>query len=470
MTVRTRFAPSPTGFLHIGGARTALFNWLYAKKHDGEYILRIEDTDRARSTAEFTQDILNSLSWLGLQPDIEPIFQSKRTDKYQQAIQQLLKQGDAYYCYCSKDRLINLREQQMQNKLKPRYDGHCRNLNNPPASNYEHKPVIRFKNPLDGSVIIDDEVQGRIEVQNSELDDLVLARSDGSATYHLCVVVDDSDLDITNIIRGDDHLNNTFRQANIFKALNKQTPKYAHIPLIHGKDGKRLSKRHGAVSVTQYKEEGILPESLLNYLVRLGWSHGDQELFTIKQMTELFNIRSIQKSAATFDYEKLLWVNQQHMKNIEGSSLRQTLQKYFKSQGINLDNGPDVAAIYDLHKDRYKTLKEICDASDFFYKDIYGYETAAIKKNFTVDSLNILEKLKHKFQILNNWSANEINQAVKSVANDLNLKFGNVAPPLRLAVTGRTKSPSIDITLELLGLNKSLNRIDKAIEYISTSV
>ncbi len=476
MTTRTRFAPSPTGFLHIGGARTALFNWLYAKKQNGEYILRIEDTDRARSSQEFTQDILKSLAWLGINSDVEPIYQSRRTKRYEQAIQQLLEQGDAYYCYCSKERLEKLREQQIKSKQKPRYDGFCRDLKNKP--NTSNKPVIRFKNPLDGLVIIEDQVRGHVEIQNSELDDLILARSDGSPTYHLCVVADDLDLKITHVIRGDDHLNNTPRQINIFNALNKQPPVYAHIPLIHGKDGKRLSKRHGAVSVTQYRKEGILPQALLNYLLRLGWSYGDQELFTVKQMIELFDVGSIQKSAATFDYEKLLWVNHQHMKNISGSELRPVLDKYITSvqsdftfkYDINVLVNRDLTVIYDILKDRSKTLKEFIDESAFLHSDINSYEEKAVKKYFTSDGINILRLIKSKLNTLDKWDAENIQQCIKSVVQELNLKFGEVAPVLRLAVTGKSKSPSIDVTLELLGSVKTLERIDKAIEYIDASV
>lgn len=464
MTTRTRFAPSPTGFLHIGGARTALFNWLYAKNTHGEFILRIEDTDLIRSKKEFTQDIFSSLTWLGLNSDIEPVFQSQRTGRYHQVIQQLLDQGDAYYCYCSKQRLDNLRQQQMKNKQKPRYDGNCRDLNK--SLNTSENPVVRFKNPLDGSVVIQDQVRGKVEIQNTELDDLILARSDGSPTYHLCVVIDDLDYEITHVIRGDDHLNNTPRQVNIFKALNKKSPTYAHIPLIHGKDGKRLSKRHGAVSVNLYKEEGILPESLLNYLVRLGWSHGDQELFTIKEMIELFDANSIQKSAATFDADKLFWVNQQIMKSLEGSSMRPVLSEYFASNNIQIDSTPDIAAVYDVQKDRCKTLKELSKASSFFYSEIEHYEESALGKYFTKDNITILKDLKTKLQVLEIWSAETVHHAVNSVADDLNLKFGKVAPLLRLAVTGQAKSPSIDVTLELLGSEKSLHRIDKAIEYI----
>jgi len=468
MNIRTRFAPSPTGYLHIGGARTALFNWLYAKKHQGEFLLRIEDTDQKRSTDEFTQDILKSLSWLGIDSDIEPIYQSKRSARYQEIIQQLLDEKNAYHCYCTKERIEALREEQMKKKQKPRYDGFCRDLAHPPSAKIN--PVVRFKNPLEGEVVIEDQIRGKVVINNSELDDLVLARSDGSATYHLCVIVDDIDLAITHAIRGDDHLNNTPRQINIIRALKQKAPTYAHIPLIHGKDGKRLSKRHGAVSTNQYRSEGILPDALLNYLVRLGWSHGDQEIFSIQEMIKLFDLESVHKSAATFDNEKLLWVNQQHMKKTAGSSIEAMLGSYFKSKELHPDNNPTVATLYDVQKERCKTLQEICDTSRYFYNDIDTYDEKTAKKNFTQDSVKVLRALKVKLTDLDSWSAECIHMVIKAVADDLDLKLGKVAPALRLAVTGQGVSPPIDVTLELLGSDKSLYRIDQAIDYVVGSV
>jgi len=468
MKVRTRFAPSPTGYLHIGGARTALFNWLYARKHQGEYVLRIEDTDKERSKSEFTKDILSSLSWLEINSDIEPIYQSERIKKYQQVIQKLLDEGNAYHCFCSKERLGSMREAQIKNKQKPRYDGTCRDLKRTP--NLSSSAVVRFKNPQEGNVQIIDQVRGEVNVQNSELDDLILARSDGSPTYHLTVVADDMDMSITHIIRGDDHLNNTFRQHNIFLALSKEPPTYAHIPLIHGADGKRLSKRHGAVSVNQYREEGFLPEGLLNYLVRLGWSHGDQEIFDIQQMIESFDLNSIQQSAATFDIDKLLWVNQQHMKNTSGIDLSETLNEYFTAHNFIFDGQPDLCSLYDAMKDRCKTLNEICNASEFLYQDIKNYDAKAIEKNFTQDKVEVLSSLKTRFSNVKVWTVENIHAEIKSTADDMNLKLGNVAPPLRLAVTGGANSPSIDLTLELLGAEKTSQRIDRAIEYIASTV
>ena len=467
MKVRTRFAPSPTGFLHIGGARTALFNWLYAKKHGGEYILRIEDTDKERSKDEYTQDILDSLSFLGINSDIRPIYQSRRNDIYQQAIQKLLDEGKAYRCYCTKERLDTLREEQIKNKQKPRYDGTCRDLKQPPNSTAPS--VIRLKNPQDGEVTIHDQVRGNVTVQNSELDDLILARSDGSPTYHLTVVVDDIDLEISHVIRGDDHLNNTFRQYNIFSALGYATPTYAHIPLIHGTDGKRLSKRHGAVSVKQYQEQGFLPQGLLNYLVRLGWSHGDQEIFSLDQMIEYFELEHVQQSAATFDMDKLLWTNQQHMKNIAGKDISNILANNFHKLGIDIDGSPDLAHLFDALKDRSKTLNELCKASEFLYKNIGEYDPKSKQKHFTHESVETLKVLKANLETLQCWQTDNIHTEIKQTAEKLNLKMGQVAPPLRLAVTGGADSPSINVTLELLGQKKTLMRINQAIEYITST-
>ena len=467
MKIRTRFAPSPTGFLHIGSARTALFNWLYAKKHDGEYVLRIEDTDKERSKSEFTQDLLESLAWLGIHSDIEPVYQSKRSEIYKEAIQKLFDEGKAYYCYCSKERLDTLRETQLKNKQKPRYDGKCRDLKQTPGLN--DKPVVRLKTPQQGNTTINDEVRGEVTVQNSELDDLILARSDGSPTYHLTVVVDDIDLAITHVIRGDDHLNNTFRQQNIFTALNQQAPVYAHIPLIHGTDGKRLSKRHGAVSVNEYRRQGILSVGLLNYLARLGWSYGDQEIFSIDEMIKYFDLSNIQPSAATFDMDKLLWVNHQHIKSLSGKDIRNTISEYFDDLDIKVDGQPEVAELYDALKERSKTLQEVCSASEFLYKNITEYDPKTAQKFFNPESIKILELLKTKLMDIRDWCAENIHAEIKSTADKLDLKMGKVAPPLRLAVTGGANSPSIDITLELLGKEKTLARVDQAIEYILTS-
>lgn len=479
MKIRTRFAPSPTGYLHVGGARTALFNWLYARRHRGEFLLRIEDTDQVRSEQRFTRDILEGLSWLGIEADSEPIYQSARIERYKQVIRQLIEDGKAYYCYCSRERLDTLREEQTRRRQKPRYDGHCRNLTRAPTKDV--KPVVRFKNPLSGSVDIEDRVQGTVSVQNSELDDLVLARSDGTPTYHLCVVVDDIDAAITHIIRGDDHLNNAFRQINIFNALGEKAPVFAHVPLIHGKDGKRLSKRDAASTagsgpqsaVRQYREDGYLPQALLNYLVRLGWSHGDREIFSVDEMVESFDLDAVHSSAATFDTEKFTWLNHQHIKGSTAGDIGPVLKGYFREhcQDICLDDGPDIAALFEVQKERCRTLRELCGASAFFYSEVDGYDEMAVEKFFMGEAVSILKALQSELKrVEDNWSVAEIHAAIQHIVDDTGLKMGKVVPPLRLAVTGQTVSPPIAATLGLLGAKKSLWRIERAIEYIVGSV
>ena len=470
MKIRTRFAPSPTGYLHVGGARTALFNWLYAKRHGGEFLLRIEDTDQARSDQKFTRDILDGLSWLRIKADSDPIYQSARTERYKQVIRQLLEEGKAYYCYCSRERLDALREEQTRRRQKPRYDGLCRDLTRAPKTDV--KPVVRFKNPLNGGVDIEDRVQGTVSVQNSELDDLVLARSDGTPTYHLCAVVDDIDSAITHVVRGDDHLNSAFRQVNIFKALSEKPPVFAHIPLIHGKDGKRLSKRDATSTtdgipqnaVRRYREDGYLPEALLNYLVRLGWSHGDREIFSVGEMEELFDLDAVHASAATFDMEKLTWLNHQHIKSSKAGDIGPVLKDYFREhrQDVCLDDGPDIAALFKVQKERCRTVRELCDASAFFYGKVDGYDESSVAK--LEEAVSILKALQGELKrVKDNWSVDEIHAAIQHVVDDTGLKMGKVVPPLRLAVTGQEVSPPIAATLGLLGPEKSLRRIERAI-------
>ena len=357
MVVRTRFAPSPTGYLHIGGVRTALFSWLHARHHQGDFVLRIEDTDRERSTDESVQVILDGMKWLGLEYDEGPFYQTQRYARYEEIIQKLLDENKAYYCTCSKEALDVMREEAMARGDKPRYDGRCRDAAHLHSS--DNKTVIRFKNPLEGEVVIEDRIQGRVVYQNAELDDLVIARSDGTPTYNLTVVVDDMDMQITDVIRGDDHLNNTPRQINIFHALGAQIPNYAHMPLILGEDGSRLSKRHGAANILQYKEEGYLPEALLNYLARLGWSHGDQEIFSMAEMVEYFDIEDVNKSAASVNPEKLLWLNQHYIKTGDNDELDGKLGEYFKQLDIYTDDGPDILELVDVQKERAKTLLEM---------------------------------------------------------------------------------------------------------------
>ena len=374
--VKTRFAPSPTGMLHIGGIRTALFSWLYARHHQGEFVLRIEDTDRQRSTDEAVQVILDGMEWLGLRADAEPVYQTHRFDRYQEVIQQLLDNGHAYYCYCTPEEVDAMREAAMAKGEKPRYNGYWRDRNETPPKDIN--PVVRFKNPLQGQVIIDDQIQGQVIFENSELDDLIIQRSDGTPTYNLTVVVDDMDMEISHVIRGDDHLNNTPRQMNIFKALGAATPVYAHVPMILGTDGKKLSKRHGTVSVLEYRDQGILPEALLNYLVRLGWSHGDQEIFSREEMINLFDIKDINKSASAINPEKLLWINQQYL----GSSDSQDLLKQVQTLlDYDTSSGPKLEMVIEVQKERAKTLLELVQQSRIFYQDFDEFDENAAKKH-----------------------------------------------------------------------------------------
>ena len=454
MKVRTRFAPSPTGFLHIGGARTALYSWLYAKKNNGQFILRIEDTDRERSTQESIDAIIHAIDWLGLQPDEGPFYQMTRLERYHEIAEQLIKEDKAYQCYCSKERLEQLREKQVANKQKPRYDGYCR----------QHKPqnihqpyVVRFKNPLEGEVSFTDVVYGNITVKNSELDDVVLLRSDGIPTYNFSVVVDDIDMRITHVIRGDDHINNTPRQINIIQALKGNIPIYAHAPMILGSDGKRLSKRHGAVNVMQYKEEGYLPEAMLNYLVRLGWSHGDQEIFSKTQMIDLFDIAHINRAAAKFDPEKLLWLNHHYIKTGNPMIIAQSLKYQLEKLGVDITQGPELTEIIKTQRERCKDLKEMAEKSRFFFEDIKQYDEKAARKNLTADAKIILQKIYDVYTQLENWNKERIHQVVLDTAETMNIKLGKVAQPIRTAVSGTEISPPIDETLWLLGKEKTLS-------------
>jgi glutamyl-tRNA synthetase len=457
MTIRTRFAPSPTGYLHIGGARTALYSWLFAKVNSGEFILRIEDTDLERSTQEAVDAILEGMAWLNLDYDEGPFFQMQRMDRYQEVIEQLLKEGKAYRCYCSKERLEKLREEQLVNKQKPRYDGHCRNL----TQTFDDQPfVIRFKNPTEGGVTFNDQVRGTITFQNSELDDLIIARTDGTPTYNFTVVVDDMDMKITHVIRGDDHINNTPRQINILNALDATPPIYAHLPMILGSDGKRLSKRHGAVSVLQYRDEGYLPEALINYLVRLGWSYGDQEIFTLDELQKYFSLKNISRSPATFNPEKLLWLNQHYIKNLDPNHVAQHLSQQFTNLGIDISQGPPLTAIIEAQKDRAKTLQEIAQKSLFFYTDHLEYDEEAIGKEFNETTPSVLAELNAALSELTTWDKENIHSVIKEVAEKNQLKMGKVAQPLRIAVSGSTASPSIDLTLVLLGKEKTLRRLN----------
>jgi glutamyl-tRNA synthetase len=461
MSVRTRFAPSPTGFLHIGGLRTALFCWLYARRHAGQFVLRIEDTDLERSTEAAIQQILDGMTWAGLDHDEGPFRQTERFDRYKEVIGELMAKGHAYRCYCTKEELAQLRADQTARGEKPRYDGRWRDRTDAPP---DVAPVIRFKNPLDGEVVVDDVVHGRVVFQNSELDDLIIARSDGTPTYNFCVVVDDMDMRITHVIRGDDHLNNTPRQMNMLIALGAAPPVYAHLPMILGPDGTKLSKRHGAVSVLQYQDEGFLPEAVLNYLVRLGWSHGDQEYFSIEDMVRLFDIADVNKSASVFDVAKLTWLNQQHMMRAPAASLVPVLRWQLNRDGISAEDDAQLERIVLSQRERAKTMREMAVNSTFFFRAPTAYDEKAVRKHVTPEILALVDEACSRLAKLQGWSASAIHELINGLAVERGVSLGKLAQPIRLAVCGGTVSPPIDATLEILGREESLARLRKARE------
>ncbi|WP_019024683.1 MULTISPECIES: glutamate--tRNA ligase [unclassified Thioalkalivibrio] len=464
MSFRTRFAPSPTGYLHIGGARTALFSWLYARHHGGEFVLRIEDTDLERSTAESVNAILEGMNWLGLTYDHGPFYQTERFDRYKEVIDQLMAAGHAYRCYCTKEELDAMREEQKARKEKPRYDGRCRTRTEPREG---VEPVIRFRTPDEGVTVVDDMVRGKVAFQNSELDDLIIARSDGSPTYNLTVVVDDMDMGITHVVRGDDHLNNTPRQINILKALGVEPPRYGHLPMIMGPDGAKLSKRHGAVSVMQYRDEGYLPEALLNYLVRLGWAHGDQEIFSVDELVRLFDIQDVNQSASAINPDKLLWLNQHYIKSLDPDHVALEFGWHLGQLGIDPANGPAMRDVVIAQRERARTLREMAENSVYFYREFEDYDEKAARKQLTVEALPVLQTLHDGFSALGAWEKEPLHEVVVHTGERLDLKLGKVAQPLRVALTGSTVSPPIDDTLVLIGRERSLARIERALKKIS---
>ncbi len=457
MTI-TRFPPSPTGYLHIGGARTAFYSWLHARQYGGTFVLRIEDTDLERSTQESVQAILDGMEWLGLNYDQGPFYQTQRFDRYKEVVQDLLASGHAYHCECSKDRLDEMREQQKANGQKPKYDGRCREL----GLSDSPSTVVRFKNPLDGDVVVEDIVKGNIVISNAELDDLVIARPDGVPTYNLTVVVDDMDMGITHVIRGDDHINNTPRQINILKALGATLPVYGHVPMILGEDGSRLSKRHGAVSVMQYRDDGFLPEALLNYLVRLGWSHGDQELFTENELLDLFKVEDVSRSPSTFNPEKLLWVNQEKIKALTPQELLERAAWHFAQVGTVPETNDHSVAVVALIQERCKTLLDVVAQTQFFFNPVDDYDAAAVKKWVKPVTPELMSALINKLEALDAWQAEPIHAAVQAVVDQHEVGFAKVAQPIRISVTGSTNSPSIDQTLAMLGRDVSLVRLSSA--------
>ncbi len=458
MSVITRFAPSPTGFLHLGGARTALFSWLYAKQQQGTFIVRIEDTDIERSTTESVEAIFKGLEWLGITSDRPVAYQSQRLDRYQVYIDKLLKQGLAYRCYMSKEELDTLREQQLTQGLKPRYDGRYREFTGTPPSDVQ--PVIRFKNPLQGMVQVKDLIRGDVYFANEELDDFIIMRSDGMPTYNFCVVIDDWEMGITQVIRGDDHLNNTPRQINLYHALGAPIPAFAHVPMILGSDGSRLSKRHGAVNVLQYQEDGYLAEALLNYLVRLGWSHGDQEIFSIEEMIKYFDLQHVSHSPASFNPEKLLWLNQHYLKTLPIDHLLPKVEAYFSKAGVNLAAGPALALLLPVYREKVKTLQELVEATSYLFTENYPLSEEAQELLKHGDAARF-QRVVTALQNLADWQEASIKSFIKQMVKQENCKMPDIAQPLRAAITGSLHSPSVDVVLALLGREKALARLAK---------
>ena len=461
-SVVTRFAPSPTGLLHIGGVRTALFSWLYARRMKGQFILRVEDTDIERSTPEAVKVIVEGMAWLGLEYDQGPFYQTQRFDRYKEVIAEMVKAGTAYHCYCSKEELDAMRVDQQARKEKPRYDGRCRHGKGPGIAS-GRPPVVRFANPEEGATVVEDVVHGQVTFQNKELDDLIIARSDGTPTYNFCVVVDDADMGVTHVIRGDDHLNNTPRQMNMLLALGKTPPVYAHVPMILGPDGAKLSKRHGAVSVLEYQDQGYLPEALLNYLVRLGWSHGDQEYFTREEMVAAFDVLDINKSASALNPEKMLWLNQQHMIRAQPRDIVPHLRWHLARLGVYSQDDELLEGIVLSQRERAKTLKEMAENSRFFFAEEIVIDAKAAEKHLTADAKALLGELRARFAAIETWNAPAVHAVLEAFAKEKALGLGKVAQPVRVAVSGGTVSPPIDATLALLGQSRTLARIDRAL-------
>ncbi|MCE7951451.1 MAG: glutamate--tRNA ligase [Xanthomonadales bacterium PRO7] len=462
MTVRTRFAPSPTGFLHIGGARTALYCWLEARHRGGQFILRVEDTDRERSTDEAVKAILDGMNWLGLDHDEGPFYQTLRMDRYTKVAEDLVRAGKAYYAYETKDELEAMRARQMEQNIKPRYAGKYRDENAPLRD--DPNRVIRFRNPASGSVVFNDKVKGRIEWSNEELDDLVMVRSDGFPTYNFAVVVDDIDMRVNEVIRGDDHVNNTPRQINIYNALDAEIPEFAHLPMILGPDGQKLSKRHGAVSVMQYRDDGFLPHAVLNYLVRLGWSHGDQEIFSIQEMIDLFDVADVNKAASRFDVEKLSWLNQHYLKTGDPEALAPELEWQLRQQGYDPAHGPRATDVVVALRDRARTLKEMADKASIWYGPITQWDDAAVAKHLKTPKAGAALTAAHEqLAIVPQWSVEAVHKAIEAAAAAIGEGMGKVAQPLRVAMTGTQVSPSIDHTVYLAGRERALKRIEDAL-------
>ncbi|MBC7202142.1 MAG: glutamate--tRNA ligase [Pusillimonas sp.] len=463
--IRTRFAPSPTGYLHLGGARTALFSWAFARHHKGVFVLRIEDTDLERSTPEAVQAILDGMDWLGMQPDEGPFYQMGRMGRYREVIERMLKEGNAYYCYSSPEEVNAMREKARSAGLKPRYDGTWRPepAKTLPPVPHGREPVVRFKTPLDGATSWNDIVKGPISIDNSELDDLVIARADGTPTYNFCVVVDDWDMQITHVIRGDDHINNTPRQINILQALGGTLPQYGHVPMILGPDGEKLSKRHGAVSVMQYDDDGYLPEAMVNYLARLGWSHGNDEIFTRDQLIEWFDTRNLSKSAAQWDPKKLNWVNAHYIRESNNEKLAEKVAPRI----VRLGGDPeavDLEAVMGLLKERAETLNQLAQDAMLFCGSFVPADAQMKQEHLTPEALTVLADFATQAETLPEWTIPALSDLIKTILKQHNLKMPRLGIPLRIAVTGRKQTPAVDAVLALLGRETVLKRLATVLE------
>jgi glutamyl-tRNA synthetase len=461
----TRFPPSPSGYLHVGGARTAIFNWLYAKKMEGKFVLRIEDTDAQRSTQESVEAIFEGLEWLGISWDDGPYYQSQRTEVYLEYIQKLLDTGNAYYCTCSPEKLEQMREKAMAEGRKPKYDGTCREKNLPKSDD----AVVRFKAPLHGATVIEDVIKGHIAIQNEELDDFIILRSDGSPTYNLAVVVDDITMGINTIIRGDDHISNTPKQIMLFNALGYDLPVFGHVPMVLGSDKTRLSKRHGATSVTAYRDMGILPEAMVNYLVRLGWSFGEQEFFTVEELVEKFNLKNIGKSPGVFDLDKLLALNADHMKAAGAPKIMELLKPFMKRAGIEIKPEINLEKVVETLIPRCRTLVEMAEASRFYFEDEIVYDEDAVKKHIKPDSVVPVNAMIEKIEALDEFSEAAVDKAFHDMLEEKGLKFGKAGPPVRIALTGKTASPGIFEIMAVLGREKTTARLRKAAAFIESA-
>jgi glutamyl-tRNA synthetase len=461
--VRLRFAPSPTGYLHVGGARTALFNWLLARKEGGRFILRIEDTDVARSTQESVDAILEGMTWLGLDWDEGPFYQSESFPLYREHVERLLACGKAYRCRCTPEELEAKREQAMKEGRKPKYDGTCRNLKVGPDS----PSAVRFKAATEGETAFDDLIKGRITFSNEELDDLIIQRSDGTPTYNFTVVIDDATMGITTVIRGDDHINNTPRQILLYEALGYPVPQFAHVPMILGADKARLSKRHGATSVMAYRDMGYLPEAMVNYLVRLGWSHGDQEIFSLEELIEKFAIGDVGKSAGVFNPDKLIWLNAHYIKNGDPERLAGLLVPFLRERGVEEFDKPELSAVVKTLQERARTMLEMADGARFYYRDDFAYDPQATEKFLKMETLPVYEAVIGKLEALMDFSNQGIEAMFKDICAEMGVKLGQVGPPVRVALCGTTTSPGIYEVIEVLGKEEAVKRVKRAMEYIA---